>query len=210
MKSVTVDTTEIVYSATYKCELLGTHVIATGSKTIIDLTDGKSLSVYIGANQPHTQIYDSNTLSFSPDWSTTDGMLALTPIIYVNQAVVSLSDPSLTVLWKRKVGNTENALTTGEVVSGNVLTVSQNKLGNVPTGLLTYVMYVSYKDSNMTAPATAKDELSFALVRTEKTKGVSIVGEQVFKYESGSLIPTPSIITLGAILQKCDKPQMAI
>ena len=35
-------------------------IIATGSKTIIDLSDGKSLSVYLGANQPRTQINDVN------------------------------------------------------------------------------------------------------------------------------------------------------
>ena len=35
-------------------------IIATGSKTIIDLSDGKSLSVYLGANQPRTQIHDVN------------------------------------------------------------------------------------------------------------------------------------------------------
>ena len=30
-------------------------IIATGSKTIIDLSDGKSLSAYLGSNQPRTQ-----------------------------------------------------------------------------------------------------------------------------------------------------------
>lgn len=31
-------------------------IIATGSQTIVDLSDGKSLSAYLGANQPRTQI----------------------------------------------------------------------------------------------------------------------------------------------------------
>ena len=42
-------------------------IIDTGSKTIIDLSDGKSLSVYLGANQPRTQIHDVNGNTYSPD-----------------------------------------------------------------------------------------------------------------------------------------------
>jgi len=39
-------------------------IIATGSKTIIDLSDGKSLSCYLGANQPRTQIHDVNNSAY--------------------------------------------------------------------------------------------------------------------------------------------------
>ena len=53
-------------------------IIATGSKTIIDLSDGKSLSCYLGANQPRTQIHDVNASSYSPDWTTTAGRLVIT------------------------------------------------------------------------------------------------------------------------------------
>ena len=42
-------------------------IIATGSQTIIDLSDGKSLSVYLGTNQPRTQILDVNAGTYSPD-----------------------------------------------------------------------------------------------------------------------------------------------
>ena len=52
-------------------------IIATGSKTIIDLSDGKSLSVYLGANQPRTQIHDVNASTYSPDWTTTAGKLTV-------------------------------------------------------------------------------------------------------------------------------------
>ena len=50
-------------------------IIATGSKTIIDLSDGKSLSVYLGANQPRTQIHDVNGNTYNPNWTTTAGKL---------------------------------------------------------------------------------------------------------------------------------------
>ena len=48
-------------------------IIATGSKTIIDLSDGKSLSAYLGSNQPRTQINDVNAASYSPDWTSAPG-----------------------------------------------------------------------------------------------------------------------------------------
>ena len=60
-------------------------IIATGSQTIVDLSDGKSLSAYLGANQPRTQIFDVNSETYSPDWSTTAGKLVITPVVYANQ-----------------------------------------------------------------------------------------------------------------------------
>lgn len=48
-------------------------IIATGSKTIIDLSDGKSLTVHLGSNQPRTQILDVNTTEYAPDWTTVQG-----------------------------------------------------------------------------------------------------------------------------------------
>lgn len=46
-------------------------IIATGSKTIIDLSDGKSLSLHLGSNQPRTQIFDVNASIYAPDWAST-------------------------------------------------------------------------------------------------------------------------------------------
>lgn len=67
-------------------------VIATGSKTIIDMSDGKSLSVYLTSSQPKTQIRDVNTSTYTPDWSTTSGKLTITPVVYANQKRIPLSD----------------------------------------------------------------------------------------------------------------------
>ena len=67
-------------------------VIATGSKTIIDMSDGKSLSVYLTSSQPKTQIRDVNTSTYMPDWSTASGKLTITPVVYANQKRIPLSD----------------------------------------------------------------------------------------------------------------------
>ena len=177
-------------------------IIATGSKTIIDLSDGKSLSCYLGANQPRTQIRDVNASTFSPDWTTTAGKLVITPVVYANQTAIALNNAALTITWKRKEGSgSEAALAAGETVSGNVLTVNQNKLSSIASGLLTYIAYVAYADPDTGLTINATADISFALIKTgENAKSAWISGEQVFKYTSAGAV-SPAQITLTANLQ---------
>ena len=177
-------------------------IIATGSKTIIDLSDGKSLSCYLGANQPRTQIHDVNASSYNPDWTTTAGRLVITPVIYANQTAIALNAAGLTITWKRKEGSGSEAnLATGETVSGNILTVNQNKLASITSGLLTYIAYVAYVDPDTGLTINATADISFALISTgENAKSAWISGEQVFKYDSAGTV-APSQITLTANLQ---------
>ena len=177
-------------------------IIATGSKTIIDLSDGKSLSCYLGANQPRTQIHDVNANSYSPNWTTTAGKLVVTPVVYANQTAIALNNSALTITWKRKEGSgSEAALASGETVSGNVLTVNQNKLSTITSGLLTYIAYVAYADPDTGLTINATADISFALISTgENAKSAWISGEQVFKYSSAGSV-SPAQITLTANLQ---------
>lgn len=177
-------------------------IIATGSKTIIDLSDGKSLSAYLGSNQPRTQILDVNASAFAPDWTTTAGKLVITPVVYANQTAIALTDTALSITWKRREGSsTEAALTTGETVSGNILTVNVNKLSSITSGLLTYIAYVTYTDPDTNLAINATADITFALVRTgENAKSAWISGEQVFKYTSAGAV-SPAQITMTANLQ---------
>ena len=77
-------------------------IIATGSKTIIDLSDGKSLSAYLGSNQPRTQIHDVNANTYQPNWTTTAGKLVITPVVYVNHTAIALTNAALSITWKRR------------------------------------------------------------------------------------------------------------
>ena len=89
-------------------------------------------------NQPRTQIYDVNTGNYAPDWTSAAGKLIITPVVYANQTAIALTDSAITITWKRREGSSaETALTAGETVSGNVLTISANKLAGVSSGLLT-------------------------------------------------------------------------
>ena len=177
-------------------------IIATGSKTIIDLSDGKSLSAYLGSNQPRTQIHDVNANTYQPNWTTTAGKLVITPVVYANQTAIALTNAALSITWKRREGSgSEAALASGETVSGNVLTVSQNKLASVSSGLLTYIAYVTYSDPDTGLPINATADITFALVSTgENAKSAWISGEQVFKYDKDGNV-SPAQITLTANLQ---------
>lgn len=159
--------------------------------------------MHLGSNQPRTQILDVNTGTYAPDWTTTAGRLTITPVIYANQTAIALTNSALSITWKRKEGSaSEVALTTGESVSANVLTVSANKLSAIPSGLLTYIAYVTYTDPDTGLPINATADISFALIRTgENAKSAWISGEQVFKYSAGFGAATPAQITLTANLQ---------
>ena len=177
-------------------------IIATGSKTTIDLSDGKSLSVYLGANQPRTQIHDVNASTYSPDWTTTAGKLTVTPVVYANQTAIALNNTALTITWKRKDGSAaEAALISGETVSGKALTVNKNNLATATSKQLTYIAYVAYADPDTGLTINAMADITFALLTTgEDAKSAWISGEQVFKYTSAGAV-SPAQITLTANLQ---------
>ncbi|MEG0757734.1 MAG: hypothetical protein RR505_04945 [Raoultibacter sp.] len=174
-------------------------IIATGQISIVDLSDGKSLSCYITSNLPKTQILDPNPSgSTSPDWSG-NPKLILTPVVFANQTALALNAAGLSITWKRKEGaGAEAATVTGEAVSGGVLTISTNKLTGVTSGLLTYLCYVTYTDPDTGIPVNVVADITFSQIKTAlNAKTAYISGEQVFKYDATSAV-IPAQITLTA------------
>ena len=123
-------------------------------------------------------------------------------MVYANQTAIALTDSAITITWKRREGSSaETALTSGETVSGNVLTISANKLAGVSSGLLTYIAYISYLDPDKGLTTNATADISFALVKTgENAKSAWISGAQVFKYDADGSV-SPAQITLTANVQ---------
>ncbi len=174
-------------------------IIATGQISIVDLSDGKSLSCYITSNLPKTQILDPNPGgTVNPDWSGTP-KLTLTPVVFANQTALPLNTAGLSITWKRKEGaGAEYVVATGEVVSGGILTVSANKLTGVTSGLLTYLCYVTYTDPETNIPVNVVADITFSQIQTAlNAKSAWISGEQLFKYDAASAV-TPAQITLTA------------
>lgn len=176
-------------------------ILATGQISIVDLSDGKSLSCYITSNLPKTQIYDPNPGGgVSPDWSGTPN-LTLTPVVFANQNALTLNQSGLTITWKRKEGSgSESALSTGETSSGGVLTVSANKLNSVTSGLLTYLCYVTYADPETGLSVNVVADITFSQIKTAmNAQSAWISGEQLFKYNASGAV-TPAQIELTANL----------
>ncbi len=174
-------------------------IIATGQISIVDLSDGKSLSCYITSNLPKTQILDPNPGGLtSPDWSGTPKLI-LTPVVFANQMALALNAAGLTVTWKRKEGaGSEAVLSSGEVAANGVLTVSANKLTGVASGLLTYLCFVTYTDPETNIPINIMADITFSQIKTAlNAKTAWISGEQIFKYDTVSAV-TPTQITLTA------------
>ena len=176
---------------------------ATSAITIVDMSDGKQLSIYISSNQARIQIKDVNANTWTPDWSVGVGNVILTPSVYVNQSAVALTGAGAVITWERRAGSgSVGVLEANETVVNGVLTVNANKLSTAAGGLLTYIVTVTYTDPDTALVSVAKNEISFALVTTgENAKNAWISGEQAFKYAAGGGSPAPTSITLTANLQ---------
>lgn len=171
---------------------------ASSMLTIVDITD-INLQTYISSNYPTTQIYDSNNDSYAPTWSN----LTLSPVIFVNDKAISLTDSSVSITYKRQDGNSaEAALTTGETVSGGKLVVDQNKLSASSSGILTYICYIVYTDPNSKVSVNSKNTLTFSLVKQGgNAHTVSIDGENIFKYNKNGALTGAAQIALNANVQ---------
>lgn len=101
------------------------EVMAMGQISIVDLTDTPGVSLTLTSNTAQTQIYDPNTNTFAPDWSTNN--LTITPVVVVNGTQLDNTSSALSFTWKRAAGGGDPTnLITGESVTSGVLTVSAN------------------------------------------------------------------------------------
>lgn len=178
-------------------------VIASSSKTILDLADGKSMSVNITSNQPRTQIYDANTAQYIPDWSTSGNYVELTPVIYLNSVQQDITGSAMSITWTKRDGSNEpTALETGETVTNGKLKVTRNKLGEATSKMVTYIVHVAYTDPESHETVNVSNEITFSMTQTGiNAQTLKVSGSQILKYANGVATPSPSYITLTADLQ---------
>lgn len=179
-------------------------ILTSSQQTFVDITDQRKLSAYITSNLPKTQSEDPNTLphAYAPSWETSH--LVLTPVIFLDQTNVALDASGLTISWKRKDGTgAESALTTGESVSKGVLTVSQNKLADSASGMITYICYISYYDSETKNTVNISSDITYTLVKNAENAKLAYVTADtyVFKYNTSSALVGATQATLTAQVQ---------
>ena len=171
--------------------------VSYGSITITDITDVGELSVYPTSNLPLSVIYNPDQNSFTPNWGNNN--LTLTPTIYYAGDLLTASSSGVTVTWKRQEGiSGETNLTTGETVSGGVLTVNQNKFTE-NSSMITYIVTVTYVEPDSGSTLVARGQITFNLIKqAPNIKTCRITGDTIFKYNTSQQIVGASSITLTA------------
>ena len=179
-------------------------VLTSSQQTFVDITDQRKLSAYITSNLPKTQTENPNVLphTYAPSWASTN--LVLTPVVFLDQTSVALGSSGLTITWKRKDGTAaESNLTSGESVSGGILTVNQNKLSASSSGMITYICYVSYYDSETRNTVNISSDITYTLVKNAENAKLAYVTADtyVFKYDTDSALVGADQATLTAQVQ---------
>lgn len=179
-------------------------VLTSSQQTFVDITDQRKLSAYITSNLPKTQSEDPNVLphTYAPSWVTTN--LKLIPVIFLDQTSVALNASGLTITWKRKDGTSaEASLASGESAAGGILTVSKDMLASSSSGMITYICYISYYDSETKNTVNISADITYTLVKNAENARLAYVTADtyVFKYNTSSTLVGASQATLTAQVQ---------
>ena len=179
-------------------------VLTSSQQTFVDITDQRKLSAYITSNLPKTQIENPNVLphTYVPSWAETH--LVLTPVLFLDQTNLELDAAGVMITWKRKDGTgAEASLAAGESVAGGILTVSKDNLAASSSGMLTYLCYVSYYDSETRNTVNISSDITFTLVRNAENAKLCLVNADtyVFKYNTSSALVGATQATLTAQVQ---------
>lgn len=134
-------------------------VISRGQITIVDLSDGKSINLYLGSNVATTQIFNKENSTYNPNWGVSP-FLVITPEVYVtgnssNQIGQLLGAPT----WK--INGSTNLATYGATAA----TASPYKL-TIKNNMATYSQMLvecelTYVDPETTAQTKAKANITY-------------------------------------------------
>lgn len=179
-------------------------VLTSSQQTFVDITDQRKLSAYITSNLPKTQSEDPNVLphTYAPSWAKTN--LTLTPVIFLDQTSIPLNSTGLTITWKRKDGTAaETALTIGETATAGILKVTTDKLAASSSGMITYICYISYYDSETKNTVNISSDITYTLVKNAENARLAYVTSDtyVFKYDTAGSLVGASQATLTALVQ---------
>lgn len=134
-------------------------VISRGQITIVDLSDGKSINLYLGSNVATTQIFNKENSSYVPNW-TVSPFLVITPEVYVtgvatNQVARLKGVP----VWKINGSTTLSTYgATAGAASPYALTIKNNMTS---VNQLQVECEVIYVDPDTSAETKAKTSITY-------------------------------------------------
>ena len=144
---------------------MATQTIKSSSVVFLDTTDNRRLEVYIFSNLPQVQIFNANTGTYTPDWSTDN--LKLSADIFLDSKEVT-SDAQTSIIWYEKIGISAKT----QIGTGASLTISTNKMSG-DASIITYICEAEYQG------ISAQSQLTFnrsdaGLNGTNGTDGTSV------------------------------------
>lgn len=144
-------------------------IVASGQITLTDLNDSKQLQLFIGSNQPKTQIFNPNTSAYTPNWTTSKPVL--TPQLFIAGTNTDIIASAKSVKWFEGTNSSEivsNANYTVGTTGAKTLTINTNILASKDSQL--FVCEIVYTDSATGFDVTCKADFEFAKV-TNGQKG---------------------------------------
>ncbi|MEG1622811.1 MAG: hypothetical protein RR330_05505 [Alistipes sp.] len=141
------------------------QVITRGQITIVDLNDGKSINLFLGSNQPATQIFNKENSTYQPSY-TAAPYLVITPEVYVSGVSTNQTSRLKGVpVWKINGSTTLSTYgATAATTAPYALTIKSN-LSSVTA--LTIECTVIYVDPDNTAETVAK--AAYTITKVENT-----------------------------------------
>lgn len=160
---------------------------AYGQITLIDITDIGELTVVPESNLASIVVYDINSSSFNPSW-TTEHPLKLTPAIKYAGTDLTTNEEGVSIDWYEvhETGSESKLSSSSDLgiqINNGILTISKNLLNITSKKTVCFRCKCSYKVPNIDYTATAAGDISFALVTMGETlHQVRIIAPQIIKY----------------------------
>lgn len=168
-------------------------IVSTGQFTIIDYYDATSLTGFISANQPLTQVYNPDNNTYNPNYASNN--LVLTPSLFKSGSGTDIITSIRIQSIKWYDGTTE--ITNGGSYSLPTFTSGQNRPLTIKDNILngatvskTFTVEIVYKDEGTELNLTFKT--SITITRVSNSAGVTVPvitapSGNIFKNGVGSL-----------------------
>ena len=126
-------------------------IVHSGKVNFLDYTDLRKVEVYLSSTLPTSQIYDVNSVEYTPDWTKTH--LEISADVFLDSQEITKNN-GVEFKWFMKIGNTKTQITN----ISNLLTIKENALSN--DGIITFICEATYQG------ITGRAEITFTRVDT--------------------------------------------
>jgi hypothetical protein len=156
-------------------------IVASGQISLIDLNDSKQLQLFIGSNQPKTQIFNPNSNSYTPNWTSSKPVL--TPQLFLAGSSTDIIGDADSINWYESGSSTPITSGTNYTLATSgvkTLTINTNILASKNSQL--FICEVKYTDPDTGFQITTKADFEFVKVTngekgdTGSTGAAAIIG----------------------------------